>query len=113
MKRYQKGLETKMGGSSFTFERINSLEYHLHKISLNKRSSYIKSPKWLENNGVTINPKNAKNNKCFKYAIIAALNHQNNIDHHPERISKLRPFIDNYDWTEIRISCTLKGLEKI
>ena len=29
-KRYQE--ETKMRGSSFTFERIDLLEYHLHKI---------------------------------------------------------------------------------
>ena len=28
-KRYQEGLETKMRGSSFTFERIDLLEYHL------------------------------------------------------------------------------------
>ena len=41
-KRYQKGLETKMRGSSFTFERIDSLDYHLHKISLNRGSPYIK-----------------------------------------------------------------------
>ena len=39
--RYQEGLETKMKGSSFTFERIDSLEYHLHKIILNRGSSYI------------------------------------------------------------------------
>ena len=32
-KRYQEGLETKMRESSFTFERIDLLEYHLHKIS--------------------------------------------------------------------------------
>ena len=99
-KRCQEGLETKMRGTSFTFERIDLLEYHLHEISLNRGSSYIKSPEWLKNKWVTINSKNTKNNKCFQYAIIAALNHQNNIDHHPERISKLRPFIDNYDWTE-------------
>ena len=54
MKRYQEGLETKMRGSSFTFERIDSLEYHLHKISLNRGSSCIKSPKWLENNPANI-----------------------------------------------------------
>ena len=77
MKRYQEGLETKMRGSSFTFERIDSLEYHLHKLRLNRESSYIKSPKWLENKGVTIDPKKTKNNKCFQYAIILALNHEN------------------------------------
>ena len=48
-KRYQERLETKMRESSFTFERIDLLEYHLHKISLNRGSSYIESPEWLKN----------------------------------------------------------------
>ena len=68
MKRYQEGLETKMKGSSHIFERIDLLEYHLHKISLNRGSSYIISPEWLKNKGVTINPRNTKDNKCLQYA---------------------------------------------
>ena len=91
-KRCQKGLETKMKGSRFTLERIDFLEYHLHKISLNKGSSYIESPEWIKIKGVTINPKNTKDNNCFQYAITAILNYQN-IDHHTERISKLKLFI--------------------
>ena len=98
-RRYQEGLETKMKGSSFTFERIDLLEYHLHKISLNRGNSYIKSSKWIKNKGATINPKNTKNNNCFQYAITAALNYQN-IDSHPEKVSKLKPFINNYNWKD-------------
>ena len=100
--RYQEGLETKTKGSSFVFELIDLLEYHLHKISLNRGSSYINSREWIKNKGVTINPKNTKNTKnnmCFQYAITAALNHQN-IDRHPERISNLKPFINNYKWKD-------------
>ena len=41
MKRYQEGPETKTKGSSYMFDL---LEYHLHKISLNRGSSYIDSP---------------------------------------------------------------------
>ena len=89
-----------MKGSSFTFGRINLLEYHLHKISLNRDSSYIDCPRWIKNKGVTINPKNTEDNNCFQYAIITALNYQN-IDHHPERISKLKPFISNCNWDSI------------
>ena len=63
-KRYQERLETKMRGSSFTFDHIDLLEYYLHKISLNRGSSYIESPEWIKNKGVTINPKNTKNNNC-------------------------------------------------
>ena len=94
MKRYQEGLETKMKGSSYIFEGIDLLEYHLHKISLNRGSSYINSPEWIKNKGVTINPKNAKNHMRFQYAITATLNYQN-IDCHLERISKIKPFINN------------------
>ena len=111
MKRYQEGLETKMKGSSYIFERIDLLEYHLHKIGLNRGSSYIKSPEWLSNKGVTINPKNTKNNMCFQYAITAALNHHN-IKDHPERISKLRPFINKYNWKDIEYPSHSKDSRK-
>ena len=86
MQRYQERLETKIKGSSFTFERIDLLEYHLHKISLNRGRSYINSPGWIKKKKETTNPKNRDDDDCFKWAITAALNHQN-IDNHPERIS--------------------------
>ena len=54
LRRYQEGLETKMEGSGFIFERVDLLEYHLHKISLNGGSSYIKSPEWILNMHGTI-----------------------------------------------------------
>ena len=111
MKRYQEGLKTKMKGSSYIFERIDLLEYHLHKISLNRGGSYIISPKWLKNKGVTINPKNTKDNNCFQHAITVALNHQN-IDHNPERISKLKPFVNNYNWEGIEFPSRSKDWRK-
>ena len=89
-----------MKGSSYIFERADLLEYHFHKISLNRGSSYIDSPEWIKHKKVTVNPQNAKDNKCFQYAIIAALNYQN-INHNLERISKLKHFIDNYNWDNI------------
>ena len=111
MKRYQEGLETKMKGSSYIFERIDLLEYHLHKISLNRGSSYIDSPIWIKNKGVTINPQNTEDNKCFQYAIATALNYQN-INHHPERISKVKPFINNCNWKDIEFPSHSKDWRK-
>ena len=108
MKRYQDGLETKMKGSSYIFERIDLLEYHLHKISLNRGNSFIE---WLHNKGVTINPKNTKDNNCFQYAITAGLNYQN-IDCHPERISKIKLFINNYNWKDIEFPSHSKDWRK-
>ena len=110
-KRYQERLQTKMKASSFTFDRIDLLEYHLHKISLNRGSSYIKSPEWIKNKRVTINPKNTEDNKCFQYAITVSLNHQN-IYHHPERISKLEPFINNYNWKDAEFPSHSKDWRK-
>ena len=111
MKRYQEGLETKMKESSYIFECTDLLEYHLHKISLNRGSSYIESPEWVKNKRVAINPKNTKNNNCFQYAITVALNYQN-INHNPERISKLKPFINNCSWKDIDFSSYSKDWRK-
>ena len=47
-KRHQEGLKTKMKRSSFIFQPIDLLKYHLHKISLNRGSSYIDSPTWIK-----------------------------------------------------------------
>ena len=110
MKRYQEGLETKMKGSSYIFECIDLLEYHLHKIGLNRGSSYIDSPIWIKNKGVT-NPKNTKDNNCFQYAITPALNYQS-ISHHSERISKIKLFINNYNWTDTEFPSHSKDWRK-
>ena len=98
--RYQEGLETKMKGSSFIFERVDLLYYDLHKISLDRAGSYIDSPEWLNAKIATINPKN-ENNGCFKHAITVALNHQK-IGKNPQRISKIKPFLNTYNWKDIK-----------
>ena len=75
LKKYQEGLATKMKGSQFIFESVDLLYYHLYRISLNRGGSYIDSPSWTKNKKATINPK-SKDNKCFRDAITAALNHK-------------------------------------
>ena len=109
--RYQEGLQTKMKGSNFTFDRIDLLEYHLHKIGLNRGSSYIEFSEWIKNKGEILNPKNTEDNNCFQYVITPALNYQN-INHHQERISKFRPFINNYNWKDIEFPSHSKDWRK-
>ena len=58
----------------------------------------------------TINPKN-NDDKCFQYAIIAALSHEK-IKNHPERISNLEPFIREYEWKNIDFPTTAKDWKK-
>ena len=98
-------------GSNFVYESVDLLSYHLHKISLRRGRSYIKSPKWVLNKLATINPKN-EDNKCFQYSITVALNHQN-IENHPERISNIKPFIDQYNWEGIDFPAEIKDWEKL
>ena len=89
-----------MKESEFIFDSVDLLYYNLQKTSLNRQgSSYIDSPEWLENKNATTNPKNNENN-CFQYALTVALNYQN-IKSYPERVSNLKPFVDQYNWKEI------------
>ena len=94
LQRYQEGLEESMK-SKFIFDSVNLLHYHLQKTSLKGTgSSYNDSAEWLKNKKTTINPKN--NDNCFQYALTVALNYQN-INKDPQRISKIKPFINQYD----------------
>ena len=111
LRRYQEGLETKMRGSEFIFESVDLLYYSLHKISLNRGGSYIVSPDCIKNKKATINPKNNKDNECFKYTITAALNHEK-IEKDPQRISKIKPFINNYNWKGIEFPSYPKDWKK-
>ena len=95
LQRYQQNLEESMKRSDF-FNSVDLLYYKFHKISLNRGGSYIVSPDWLKNKKATINPKN-NDNKCFQYAVIVAINYQN-IKNNPKRITKIKPFINQYNW---------------
>ena len=99
MQKYQEGLEKSIKGSEFVFDSVDLLYYKLHKISLNRGKSYIDSPKWLKNKEATINPKN-NDDKCFQYASTVALSYRN-IKNNPEKISKIKHFINQYNWKEI------------
>ena len=99
LQKYQEGLEESMRASEFIFDSVNLLYFNLQKISLNRKgSSYIDSPKWLKNKKARINPKNNDNN-CFQYALTVALNDQN-IKKDTQRILKIKPFINQYNWKE-------------
>ena len=110
LQRYEQNLEEKMKGSEFEFDGVNFLYYDFKKLSLNRGGSYIDSPKWLKNKKSTINPKN-NDYKCFQYAVTLALN-LDKISNHPQRISKIKLFIDQYNWNEIDFPSTSKDWKK-
>ena len=86
-----------MKGSEIDFYYVHLLYKTCHKINLNCGGSYIHSPDWIKNKKATINLINKKDNKCFQYAVTVALNHEE-IGKNPERITKIKPFINKYKW---------------
>ena len=57
-----------------------------------------------------INPKNG-DEECFKWAIITA-DKWMDIDSHLERVSNLREFADNCDWSGLEFPVPLKQIGK-
>ena len=110
LQRYQEGLQEKMRGSEFEFDGINLLHYDFNKISLNRGGSYIDSPEWIKNKKSTVNPNN-NDYKCFQYAVTVSLNYDK-INRDPQRISKIKPFIDQYNWNDIDFPSTGKDWKK-
>ena len=110
LQKYEENLQNKMRGSDVEFDGVNFLYYNFNKISLNRGGSYIDSPKWLKDKKSTINLKN-NDNKCFQYTVILALNVAR-IKKDPQRISKIKPFIDQYNWKDIEFPSTGKDWRK-
>ena len=107
LQRYQENLQEKMRDSDFAFDGVNFLYYDFKKISISRGGSYIDSPKWLKDKKSTINKKN-NDYKCFQYAVTLALN-LDTINDHPKRISKIKPFIEEYNWKDIDFPSTNKN----
>ena len=93
-------VQSKLDKSDYIFRRIYEMTYHCHKVDLIRGSSYIDLPDWVKDKYCCINPNNFYDDKCFQYAVVAALHHAE-IDSHPERITKLEPFINRYNWDGI------------
>ena len=110
LEKYEENLQEKMKGSEFEFDGVNFLYYDFNKISINRGGSYVDSPKCLTDKKSTINPIN-NDYKCFQYAITLALN-LDQIRKNPQRISKIKRFIDQHNWKNIDFPSTSKDWRK-
>ena len=111
LQKYEENLQEKMTGSDFEFDGVNFLYYNFNEISINRGGSYADSPKWLKDKKSTTTPKN-NDHKCFQYAVTLALN-LDKIKKDPQRISKIKPFIEQYNWKDIDFPSTSKDWKKI
>ena len=61
---------------------------------------YIDSPDWLKNTKKQQYILSVKrDNEYFQYAVTVALNYEE-VENDPQRIRKIKPFINKYNWEE-------------
>ena len=98
----EKGLEIHQGRSQINLEDIESIRLDFHKVNSLGARRFIESPKYIKNKKCAINPKNKKDNMCFKYAIVIAIhrNEMSKID--PGAVDKkTKEFCEKYNWNDI------------
>ena len=95
--------------SGFVMEEVIGTNVDFHRLNLTRGSSYLTLPDWLSRK-VIINPKN-DDMECFKWAVIAT-DKWDEIDKHPGRISKLRKFEEEYDWSDIEFPFAIRSIDK-
>ena len=83
--------------SRFVFDEVLHLDINFHQLNLTRGSSHLPLPDFIAKRKAMINPQNG-DEECFKWAIIS-VDKWMDIDSHPERVSNLREFADNYDWS--------------
>ena len=110
LQNYNDNLQEKMKGSDFVFNGINYFYYDFNGVSICKGGSYIDSPKWLKDKKSTVNQKN-NDFKCFQYATTLALNFDK-VTNHPERVVKVKSFIDKYNWNDINFPTNRKDCNR-
>ena len=88
---------------NFLLKGIESfaVNYTYSFIKIIIKNTFVETPEWIKNKKSTINQN--KDNKCFQYSIIVFLYHKE-IKNNPERISKIRPFINNPNWESINFT---------
>ena len=92
--------------SRFVFDEVLFTNVDFHQLNLTRGSSYIPLPNWLAHKKAIINPKN-EDQECFKSAVITAARWEE-INNNLERISKLKRFEKDFDWSGIEYSVSIK-----
>ena len=105
LNRIQQAIETSNErGSGFTHESVALLYYYFQKIDIKRGESHM-SPDWMVSKNATINPKNEKDNECFKWSIISGLNYNKIKEKELKKILKFKRVDTDFssyqrDWEE-------------
>ena len=94
--------------SRFVFDEFLYLDVNFHQLNLMRGSSYLPLPDWLVRKKVIVNPQN-DSEECFKWSVIAV---EKVGIKDPQRVSNLRKFMDNYDWSGLEFPVSIKDIGK-
>ena len=94
----------------FTVDKIMHLYINFHRLVLTRGGSYTELPKWIKSKKAAINPQN-KAEECFKWAVIATLHHEKIKKDH-QRIWRLRPYENQYNWKGLEFPVSIKKIDK-
>ena len=97
--------------SEFKIDHIMHLDIDFHQLQLIHGGSYIDLPAWIKMKKAVINPKNEEDEECFKWAVIASLHHEE-IGRDPQRISKLEPYANRYNWNGLKFPVSVDQIKK-
>ena len=94
--------------SRFVFNEFLYLDVNFHQLNLTRGSSYLPLPDWLARKKAIVNPHN-NDKECSKWSVIAV---ETVGMKHPQRVSNLRKFKDNYDWSRVEFPVSIKDIGK-
>ena len=94
--------------SRFVFDEFLCLDVNFHQLNLTRSSSYLPLPDWLVRKKAIVNPHN-NDEECFKWSVITAKKVGMK---DPQRVSNLRKFKDNYDWSGLEFPVSIKDIGK-
>ena len=100
----------RMPESGFSLDKIMHLYINFHRLALTRGSSYIELSECLKSKTAVINPQN-KDEGCFKWAITAALRHEEIKKDH-QGISRLRLYENQYNWEGLEFPVSIKKIDK-
>ena len=94
--------------SRFVFDEFLYLDVNFHQLNLMRGSSYLPLPDWLARKKAIVNPHN-DDDECFKWSVIPV---ENAGMTDPQRVSNLRKFMDNYNWSGLEFPVSTKDIGK-
>ena len=99
-----------LSDSKFVFDEVVNMDVNFQQLNLTRESSYLHLPDWFARKKAIINPKNS-DLECFKWAVIAAMRWEE-IGKNPKRITKLKRFENDFDWTGVGFPVSFKTIKR-